>query len=334
MLQDSIFDGKVLLTVLATPANRRQPPMSMPTAGVFRVIAICLVSLCILTGSESTDAKFKKIIAGVSSEEQKISESREQANQKAEEVYAQARMKMVASAIGALRKSLEGNDDPAFKVAVFKTIVNIDPSDEGALRFFKAVGNLEDILEEVAKDPILPPVRQKTVATWMRESVTIVAVELARMQKMFKLREPYLVMGTCLRLHNAGSITLQDTTTGSFTVRFSRGGLGGKLDDVVTSPFDGPRFLIRGNVILNSTHSELCRAAGVRLLEGLLVSFNAVNNAFAVLSDSGTVITEGVITPKAGTALFEVADRAGPAFGSRIASVTVSKTPHPLVMKK
>ena len=314
--------------------GRSPSALAVAGAGVWRIIMIGMFSFCLLAASEVTDAKLTKIIANLKSEEQKINEVKQQANQKADVAYAQARVKMVTAAIGALKKSLENNDDPTFKVAVYKTLLNLDQNEEEALRFFKAVGNLDEVLSEATKKPLLPPYNQEADKTKKRDTVSIVATDLERVQKFFKLKEPYFINGPCLILYRSGSLTLQDTPSGSFTLRFTRSILGGKLDNNPAAPFELPRFLIRGALILESEHNRMCKAIGVDVLDDLLISFNAETNAYAVFSDSGIIIKEGKLMVKKGSALFEAADGGGEDWGSRISNITLSQVPHPKVMKK
>ena len=286
--------------------------------------------------SEVTDAKLAKIVAGLKGEEEKVSEVKQLADKKADAAYVQARTKLVAASVAALKKSLEGNDDPAFKATVYKALLNIDPSEAEALGFFKAVGNLDEVLADAAKNPILPPlnpVKENSDKADKRETISISAANAVRMAEVFKLREPYLVDGESIRFFDMGGFTLQDTRTGSFTIRFSRGSLG-KLDDSVSTAFDKPRFQIRGVPVLASVHSAISNAIGVRVLDDLLVSFNSETGAYAVFSDSGIVVKEGKITVKKGAPLFEVADGGNQRWGSRISTITLSQSPHPLVMKK
>ncbi len=310
-------------------------------AGAWRIIISGLFSFSVLAASEVADAKLAKIISNLKAEEQKISEIKQQANLKADATYAQARAKMVAAATATLKKSLESSDDPTFKVTVYKLLLNIDQNQEEALKFFKAVGNLDEVLSEAAKKPLLPAYKplvplsnQEADKTKKRETISIVANDLDRVQKFFKLKEPYLINGQCLILYDSGSLTLQDTPSGSFTIRFTRGVLGGKLDNNPAAPFQLPRFLIRGAVILESEHNQMCKAVGEDLLAELLVSFNAETNAYAVFSDSGIMIKEGKLIPKKGAPLFEAADVGRDDWGSRISNITLTQTPHPAVLKK
>ncbi len=301
-------------------------------------VPLCLMLLILLScpgimASEIADPKLAKIVSGLKGEEEKVSEVKQQADQKADAVYAQARAKLVAASVAALKKSLEGNDDPAFKVTVYKTLLNIDPSEGEALGFFKAVGNLDEVLAEVAKNPLLPPLNPPKEKAEKRDTISISAVNSARMSEVFKLQEPYLTDGESLRFFDGGSLTLPDTPTGSFTIRFRRGSLG-KLDDNVSAAFDKPRFQIRGVPVLASVHVAITRAIGVKVLDELLVSFNADTGAYAIFSDSGIVFKEGKLKAKKGAPLFEAADDGNQPWGSRISIITLSQIPHPLVMKK
>jgi hypothetical protein len=298
------------------------------------VIEIVLWSCCSLPGTEVADDNLAKIVSSLTADEQKISAIKQEANQRADAAYVQAREKIVASAIGGLKRILEGSDDPALKVTIFKAVLNLDRSDEETLKFFKAIGNIEDILSEAARNPILPRRIQEAGRPRNQENISISAIDLDRLQKFFRLKEPYLISGACLRLNNQGSITLQDTATGSFTIRFSRGDLGDKPDDIVRSPFDTVLMRIRGVVILNTKHGEMCQAVGEGILDELLVSYDVETSTYAVFSVSGVVIKQGVISPRKATALFQAVDGGSAFWGSRIGNITWSQTPHQLVISK
>ncbi len=275
------------------------------------------------------DPKVVKIVDTLKADLQKAGEVKETTVRKADAVFFQTLGKSVVTATTALKRALNDSTDVAYQAEIYKIVLSINLKDADAVRFFSAVGTLEQVLSEVRLKPLVPQIDAGDPALAdPGKTVTIPGNQLRVLGGVFKLQEPFRVDGESLRFASGGGMTLDDTSTGSFTIRLVRGMLAANGDDEVAMPVDVPVFRIRGNVVLSMWQRRVCEMVGRPLVKELWITYNADGGTFAIFDEEDFMIKRGSIVPKKDSPLFQYQDTGAGVFGSRIKSLTLTPAFH------